>query len=208
MKQLLISTLLCVFFFLAHSQNGGQFYENNVIRVVYLGYANGVHSFKVINKQNCEARIRTKADQDPATDVQVLAKDSSTVIVFRPNAGGILFRVKAETSCVSNPDMGWLEINTANFALPLYEHIPIVIYPEGLKVSLTNGVLNTKFDNSTYYMHVSVYDLIGRYNYRNFIQARKHQSIDLNSHLRIGVNFIEVIIETRGRYKFSFRVIK
>ena len=210
MKHFIITTLLCLTFLFGNSQNGGQFFENNVIKVLYLGYSAGAHTFRVCNKQSCEARIRTKADQDPAVDIQVLTNSCQIVSVLRPNPGNIKFRVKAETSCPSftNPDMGWLELNTGDFVLPLTYNIPVVIYPEGLKVTIANGILNTKFDNTNYYMHINVYDVSGANRYKNVAYVKKHQQIDLNSYFRIGVNFVEVIIETRSRYRFSFRLIK
>ena len=98
MKKFLIFTLLCLLSFFGYSQNGGQFPENNVIRVEYLGYFNGNHTARVCNKQTCEARIRTKADQDPAVDVIVPANGCVIVTVSRPTSASVLFRAKAETS--------------------------------------------------------------------------------------------------------------
>jgi len=119
MKSFLISTLLCLFTLLGHSQNGGQYFENNVIKVEYLGYQGGSHLVRVCNKQTCKARIRTKVDQDPAVDIQVPANSCLVLSINKPSTLPIVFRAKAETACIRNPDMGWLELELPLEALPI-----------------------------------------------------------------------------------------
>jgi hypothetical protein len=189
-----------LFSLIARAQNGGQFFENNVIRIQYLGYSSGKHSFKVVNKQICEARIRTRAEQDPAVDIQVIANDSSVVQVSRLTPQTIIFKVKAETSCVSNPDMGWLEINTGTLSLPLNEDTKQQIQEKrGILVKLSRGVLTvTTNDNITYNQTVEVYSVNGIKQYYKSFRMNKNSVLDLHNQIRLGFNFISIRLDRDG----------
>jgi len=196
-----ITALLMLFSLMAGAQNGGQFYENNVIRVEYVGYLNGNHTFKVHNKQNCEARIRTKADQDPAIDVQVPPNSHVLVSVARPTPASILFRAKAETFCISNPDMGWLEINTALVPLSLNEKAEekIVEQNKGIRIFYNAGYLKVATNNNLSYIQtVEVFDMSGfkRY-YKSFLMS-KNSMLYLHDQIRLGMNFISVRLDRSG----------
>jgi hypothetical protein len=182
----------------AVSQNGGQFFENSVIRINYIGYSDGSHIFKVCSKQNCEARIRTKAERDPAVDIIVQALSCETVRVARPTNINILFRAKAETFCISNPDMGWLELNTSLLTLPLIEtnYVFIDRGPNKLEISIKAG----KFKR--------VFSLSGKKLYENKSIIEKTSSIDISPYLETGINLVEVIIETRRFDRFVFKYFK
>jgi hypothetical protein len=200
MKRILTILLFLLFSIVGYSQNGGQFFENNVIRIQYLGYSLSKHSFKVVNKQVCEARIRTRAEQDPAVDIQVIANDSSVVQVSRPTPQAIIFKAKAETSCVSNPDMGWLEINTGRLPLPLNEDTKQQIQEKrGILVKLSRGVLTvTTNDNITYNQTVEVYSVNGiKYYYKSF-RMNKNSVLDLHNQIRLGLNFISIRLDRDG----------
>lgn len=206
----IITFILLIISLLSKGQNGGQFFENNVIRVNYLGYSNGKHSFTVCNKQDCEARIRTKADQDVAIDIIVKALSCETVYVYRPTNINILFRAKAETSCISRPDMGWLELNTALLTLPLIEtnYIFVDRGPNKLQISIKNGVFKSSFTNTHYTQTIKVYNLSGKKLYEKKYLVEKYYTIDLNPYLEIGINLIEVIIEASKFDRFVFKYFK
>lgn len=211
MKQFLIFTLLSLLSLFGYSQNGGQFFQNNVLRLQYLSYSAGTHTFKVVNKQNCEVRIRTKADTDAAIDINVSANDSFYVNVFRGNPDNVKFRVKAETSCPSftNPDMGWLELNTSGFALNLVEENNIVITrgPNKLDLSINGGILKSSYGSLSYIEHVRIYTIMGNVKYDELTFARKTHTTDLNNYLKVGLNIIEVIIvddNTPDRFIFKY----
>jgi hypothetical protein len=212
MKQFLIFTLLCLLSFFGYSQNGGQFPENNVIRVEYLGYFNGNHTARVCNKQTCEARIRTKADQDPAVDVIVPANGCVIVTVSRPTSASVLFRAKAETSCPSftNPDMGWLETTFINGVLNLTENniIRIVRGPNIYNVSLIDGILKSDFGNLSENQHILIFNISGvkLYDRENFVS--KKDQINLNPYLKPGLNFVKVLINNKFYDIFTFKIIK
>ena len=210
MKRFLIFTLLSLLSLFGYSQNGGQFFENNVIKVFYLGYSFGEHTFRVCNKQSCEARIRTKADQDPAVDIQVIPDSCAIVSVPRPNPTNIKFRAKAETSCPSftNPDMGWLELNTSNFALNLVEgnNITVVRGPNKLELSINGGILKSSYGSLNYIEHIRIYSIIGDVKFEEVTFARRLHTTDLNNYLKVGLNIIEVIIvDNNSPERFIFK---
>ena len=213
MKQFLIFTLLYLLSLFGYSQNGGQFNENNVIRVEYLGYFNGNHTAKVCNKQDCEARIRTKADQDPAVDVIVPANECVIVTVAKPTSISILFRAKAETSCPSftNPDMGWLETTFISSILSLVEGNTIVVArgPNKLEMSIVGGILKSSYGSLSYIKHIKVYGILGNVKYDDVMFAKKSHRVDLNNYLKTGLNIIEVVIVTdKAPERFVFKYIK
>lgn len=212
MKKFLFLVLFLLFSLFGYSQNGGQFFENNVIKIFYLGYSNDLHTFKVCNKQNCEAKIRTKADQDPAIDVQVKPDSCVIVSVFRLNPTNLKFRVKAETSCPSftNPDMGWLELNTADFVLRLVEgnNITVVRGSNKLELSINQGVLKTNYGILNYIQNVRVYTILGDVKYDQLTFVKKSNITDLNIYFKIGINIVEVIIVTNIPERFIFKYIK
>jgi len=196
-----ITALLMLFSLMAGAQNGGQFFENNVIRVEYVGYFNGQHTFKVHNKQNCQARIRTKADQDPAIDVQVPTNSHVLVYVPRPTPASILFRAKAETACITNPDMGWLEINTALVPLSLNEEANERVNElnKGISVTYKGGYLRVTTDNSSNYLQtVTVFDLTGFKRYYKSFTMSKNSILYLHDQTRLGLNFISVRLDRNG----------
>lgn len=212
MKKFLFLILFLLFSLFGYSQNGGQFFENNVIKIFYLGYSNGLHTFRVCNKQSCEARIRTKADQDPAIDVQVKPDSCVIVSVSRSNPANVKFRVKAETSCPSftNPDMGWLELNTADFVLHLVEGNNIRVFrgPNKLELSINQGILKTNYGILNYIQNVRVYTILGDLKYDQLTFAKKSNVTDLNIYFKIGINIVEVIIVTNIPERFIFKYIK
>lgn len=213
MKTTALFILSILLFFTCRSQNGGQFFENNVIKVFYLGYSFGEHTFRVCNKQNCEARIRTKADQDVAIDVQVKPDSCVIVSVFRQNPANIKFRVKAETSCpnFTNPDMGWLELNTSNFALNLVEGNSILIVrgPYKLDLSISRGIIKSSYGSLNYIEHIRVYSILGEVKYNEVTFARRSNTTNINNYLKTGLNIIEVvIIDNIAPERFIFKYAK
>lgn len=208
----IITSLLILLVTQSFSQNGGQFFENNVVRIQYLGYFSGFHKFKVVNKQSCIATIRTKADQDQSIDTQIFGNDSTYIDASRPTPENVKFRAKAETSCVSNPDMGWLEINTSQVALNLVEgnNVTVVRGPNKLQLSIINGVVKSSYGMINYIQHVKVYNILGTVKYEDIIFARRSSDLDINNYLKTGINVIEVIIVTdsNGQERFVFKYQK
>lgn len=105
----------------AYSQNGGQSSQNNVIRLVYLGWSNGFHSIRVINKLNCSTDIRFNGNG--AISLFTLAALDST-IRFVPGIQGMPIEVKAKRvgggNCAAQIDNGWVELEIENgYTVPI-----------------------------------------------------------------------------------------
>lgn len=212
MKHFLILTLILLTSLFTKAQNGGQFYENNVIRIHYLRYDSGTHTFKVVNKQNCEVRIRTKADTDAAIDFIVAAGDSFYVDVFRGNPSNVKFRVKAEVSCPNfqNPDMGWLELNTSGFILPLDEtQYEYAREKRNMHVTLQNNRwLQIETNNNKYYnLTVEVVTLMGVRLFYLRTKLHKNSSIDLG-YKHSGLMLIRIMIENGVQHAFNIKTIQ
>jgi hypothetical protein len=212
MKKFLILTLFLISSFFGFSQNGGQFFENNVIKVEYLGYFNGNHTVKVCNKQTCQVRIRTKADQDRAVDVIVPPNECVTVLVARLTSASVLFRAKAETSCpnFTNPDMGWVETTLVSGVLNLVEGniITTVRGPSTYNISFVGGVLKSDFGQLAEKQKIVVYDGLGRVLFDHNIFVKKQFQIDLNRYFSKGLNFVRVFIENKFYDNYTFKFIK
>jgi len=164
----------------------------------------------VKNKQSCPAVIRTKADTDPAIDYNVGPNDSIWVLIPRPSFTEIKFRAKAETSCVSNPDMGWLEIITALGVLSLENRPGIVFIRENhqYKVFFDKGFLNFDFGLLTENVNISVFDNNGRLTYSQFSQVKKNLSLNTNLFLSKGLNYVRVYVQNKFYDYYTFKIFK
>ena len=205
-----IALLLSLLSLAATAQNGGQYFENNVIKIQYLGFVDGAHIFKICNKQSCTARIRTRVDQDPVTDIQVAANDCVQASVIKPIGPNLLFRAKSETSCISNPDMGWLEINTALVTLPLIESNSVIVVrgPNEFRASVSNGVYRSSYTNRDYLERITVYNIIGQVKYKTTTLVKRRKTINLDKYLQTGLNFIDILIETNKPEHITIKYIK
>ncbi len=113
MKTVLLSLMLMCSVF-CYSQNGGQFNENNVLKVDYVGYSNSNHIFKIINKVDCVLGV--KIDKNGTTSSQTMVGLQETLIlVTAPQTPQINIKVKRETgaACKQNPDNGWVELQSS-----------------------------------------------------------------------------------------------
>lgn len=113
MKKLILSLFFVLFSFISFCQNGGQSNENNVLKVEYVGYSNGNHIFKIINKVNCS--IGVKIDKNGTTSSQMMTNLQETVIIVSsPQIPQVTIKVKRESGadCKQNPDAGWVELQS------------------------------------------------------------------------------------------------
>lgn len=108
-KFLLICTIILVSFSL-FAQNGGQYAENNVAKVEQIG-----NTFKITNKQNCTANYRVEYGTSLDSNVSIAP---NAAIILSPAIIAAKFKVKALDACISQPDMGWIEL-TALTTLPV-----------------------------------------------------------------------------------------
>lgn len=115
----MLAAFICLSSVFGYSQNGGQFNENNVLKVDYVGYNNGNHIFKIINKINCVLGV--KIDKNGITSSQTMMGLQETVIVVTaPQTPQINIKAKRETGaqCQQNPDNGWVELQSS-IVLPI-----------------------------------------------------------------------------------------
>ena len=212
MKKFLIFTLLSLvsFFGFSQNQNGGQFNENNSVRLQYMGYTSGTHTFKITNKQNCNVTLRTRVDEEPSVDMNTSANDSFYVNVPKPTPSNVKFRVKSETSCSQNIDMGWLELNTSGFALPLVED-NIIRFTRGeneYKIEMKGYTLVSDFGQLSEKQTVVIHNMVGNtLEFRRIFVNRRNQ-IDLSPFMVRGLNLITVFIDNKTHDIFTFKIFK
>lgn len=98
----LITSLLGTFLMLsAIAQNGGQYPENNSVKLEWSGT-----SVKITNKQSCESVIRVSYAQ---SSVDLTIQGNSNII-FMPPAAVATVKAKCNTNC-GNTDFGWVELS-------------------------------------------------------------------------------------------------
>jgi len=211
MKSILI-LLLIIFNLNSYSQlsNGGQFNENDAIRVTYFGFTSGTHTFKVNNKQVCDAILRTKIDNEPDIDFQVNTNDSFFVNVFRQTLDNVKFKVKPETRCDNKTDIGWVELNSAGFVLPLVENnlIRFIRGKDEYKVSLRDNILISDFGSLSEKQTIIIHNINGYRTFFTDVFVRKKLEINLTSYLKSGINFITVLIHNKVKDNFTFKTYK
>lgn len=109
MKKLLfviLSSLLSLFGF---SQNGGQINENNVLKINYISYINGTHSYVLKNKLNCQ--VLTKLDKNNNFTEHML-QPLEELNISIPGNLSVNFKAKKiqGAECITAPDAGWVEL--------------------------------------------------------------------------------------------------
>ena len=119
MKKFLILTLFLLSYIFGFSQNngnpnGGQWPENNALKIEYLGYSNGIHIVKLNNKQACDVDVRTKVLGRNDELVQILASSFILINISESLGIDVTFKAKTETACTQETDMGWVEIGRAH----------------------------------------------------------------------------------------------
>jgi hypothetical protein len=107
MKHLVCSLMMTFFIGSAFCQNGGQFPENNSLKMEWSGT-----SVKITNKQSCETVVKVVYSQSEI-DLTIAANSS---MIFMPPASVATVRAKALTNCGST-DFGWIELGLT--AMPL-----------------------------------------------------------------------------------------
>lgn len=105
MKKILLGLVLLLSLS-AIGQNGGQFNENNVVKVAVTSHTATTVTITVTNKQPGTADYRVSY---ASTDSSVTIAANGTYVVTIPNTPK--FKVKALTAIISQPDMGWVELD-------------------------------------------------------------------------------------------------
>lgn len=137
MKKYLFILLIIFISNYAYSQNNGQFFENSVIKIQYIGYNNGNHIFLVENKTNCPVLI--KVDKTGSFQSHTVQGNSLFSILIPASSSNTIvkFKVKREggPSCSSNPDNGWIELESPG---------PILNNTGNIKIISINRLPNNK----------------------------------------------------------------
>ena len=117
---LLILPLLFCSLFTVKSQNFGQVNENNILKIEYFKFENNQHYFKVINKLNCEIKLKLDKPTNQFSDHNLSA--NSYMIVGVSGSANVMINIKARRTsgalCISSPDNGWVEM-TSLVVLPI-----------------------------------------------------------------------------------------
>lgn len=211
----ILTIILSFFYLLSYSQNngqpnGGQWPENNALKIEYLGYSNGIHIVKLNNKQTCDVNVKTKVLGKNDNIVQILALSYININIFEDPGVEVTFKAKTETACTQETDMGWVENKLPGGTLNLIENNNVSIIRNGnkLELSLNSGVLNTNYGNMNFFQHIKIYNLSGITIFNNSSYIKKSNQINLNNYLQKGINLIEVIIDNKKIDRFLFRYIK
>jgi len=93
------------------AQNGGQYPENNSLKLEYLGGG----KIKITNKQSCESIV---AVNDSKTEANITIPGNSSYIYLLPSSliSNIRFKAKNTTNCGSS-DYGYVELFLASLPL-------------------------------------------------------------------------------------------
>lgn len=113
MKQFVFLTVLTLFALTVNAQNGGQYAENNSVKIKQLpSNVSGKIVIEVTNKQSCPADMRISWD-NKKRDKNIVTVDTFQIPI--PLTGRI--QVKTETNC-GTADFGQLELSVIN-GLPI-----------------------------------------------------------------------------------------
>lgn len=142
MKQLLILLLSVLISTAGFSQNGGQYFENNSVKVTVIAKSNGYYA-GVTSKQSCISDF--KVAYTTTTTINLPANGYGEVFLGTNFTGKV--KVKAETQC-GNTDYGWVEASLSLVPLTFVGN-PIVSYDKTtdyvfIKIAITN-VRNVKY---------------------------------------------------------------
>lgn len=107
MKHLILTLLGTILMMVGMAQNGGQYPENNSVKLEWVGT-----SVKVTNKQTCQSIIRVSYAQ---SDVDLTIPGNSSVL-FMPPAAVATIKAKNTTNC-GNSDFGMVELSLS--AMPV-----------------------------------------------------------------------------------------
>lgn len=142
MKKLILALFGTLLIMNGIAQNGGQYPENNSVKLEWVGT-----SVKVTNKQSCDGQIRLTY-ASTSVDVSITANSS---IIFMPPAAIATIKAKALTNC-GGTDFGQVELSLS--AMPV-KFVSFDFTPVGNKeVSVTFETAETS-NIKTYYILIS-----------------------------------------------------
>jgi len=194
-------------------QNNGQFAQNDVISVFYLGFENNTYLFKITNKLDCRIDIRYRFEQTPSVDTSVL--DSIYISIPHQSLPYVKFIVKPfpQSVCIlggSQIDMGLLEINTSFGVLNISPN-NFITNPRNTSttsVQIVGGVLNIDVGNRKVLQTTIVYNVNGEVLFRKKYLVNKTINIPINTYFSSGLNIITIRFEDRFNDIFVLKYYK
>lgn len=211
MKWLFFIWFLLITLF-SKAQNGGQFAQNDVIIVAYLGFENNTYVFKITNKLDCNVDVRYRFEQLASVDTTISSLSSIYTPITSVALSSFSFTVKPipQTVCIlggSKIDMGLLEIKFSPILLfQPSDFIRISPVKENVSVQLHGNILKTNIGNNIFPQHTTIYTLDGRILFKDTRIVNKQSTILLNKELCKGQNFILVRIENKSNDVFLLRI--
>lgn len=108
MKKLLLLLSFLLSFVFGFSQNLGIVNENNVLKISYVSYINGVHTYLLKSKVNCGMRVKLDKNNN-FIEHDMAPLEEMTVLVT--GVTSVNFKAKKEQGgeCITAPDAGWVE---------------------------------------------------------------------------------------------------
>jgi hypothetical protein len=194
-------------------QNNGQFAQNDVINVFYLGYENNTYLFKITNKLDCRIEIKYRFEQTPSVDTSVL--DSIYISIPYQSLPSVKFTVKPspQSVCIlggSQIDMGLLEINTS-FGVLNISPSNFITNPRNINttsVQIIGGVLKMDVGNKTVLQTTTIYNERGEMLFRKKYLVDKSINIPINTYFSSGFNLITIRFEDRFNDIFVLKYYK
>lgn len=209
--RILFIILFILINFISTAQNGGQFSQNDVISVSYLGYENNTYLFKITNKLDCDIEVRYRFEQTPSVNVIIPKLSSIHVSVPYESLPSVDFTVKpvSQTVCIlggSQIDMGLLEITLSpTLNLQNNNFITNRRNSSNISVYIEKDVLKTNIGNNVHLQMVTMYDINGKILFKDSRIINKHSEISLKKHFCSGFNFIIVRIENNLKDVFLLK---
>jgi hypothetical protein len=194
-------------------QNNGQFAQNDVINVFYLGYENNTYLFKITNKLDCRIEIKYRFEQTPSVDTSVL--DSIYISIPYQSLPSIKFTVKPvpQSVCIlggSKIDMGLLEIDAPGVVLNTSSN-NFITNPRNTSatsVQIIGGVLKMDVGNKTVLQTTTIYNERGEMLFRKKYLVDKSINIPINTYFSSGLNIITIRFEDRFNDIFVLKYYK
>lgn len=107
MKHLIIAVITALCTLSTAAQNGGQYVENNSVKLQFAGLISGNYYVKIINKKSCTGWF--KYDYNGQDKEFAIAANDDTLLKVGTSINGVI-KVKNTTRCSGYNDNGWVEL--------------------------------------------------------------------------------------------------
>lgn len=108
MKNLIFTVIAVISALIGNAQNGGQYVENNSVKLQYSGFSAGNYYVTITNKKDCAGVFRY--DYNGNTGDLTLAAFADTLINIGTSISGVI-KAKSTAHCSGFNDNGWVELS-------------------------------------------------------------------------------------------------